>query len=155
MDKVRLAEMDTRMGPAAIQRPLTDVLGLTNAAINYYELDPGDSFAFGYHTHENQEEVFYVQAGTVTFRTADGPVEVSAGELIRFGPGEYQRGVNEGEDRVRALAIGAPRDAGETEILRECETCGGETPQELELADDRSAVLARCIECGSVTGRFE
>lgn len=155
MKRVRLADMDNRMGPAAVQRPLTDVLGLADVAINYYELGPGDSFAFGFHAHENQEEVFYIQAGTVTFRTTDGPVEVGAGELVRFGPGEYQRGINEGEDRVEAIAIGAPQDAGATEILRSCPTCETETPQDVELADDQSAVITRCTECDTVTGSFD
>ncbi|MFB6104008.1 MAG: cupin domain-containing protein [Halobacteriaceae archaeon] len=155
MQRVRLDEMDDRMGPAAVQRPLTDVLGLADVAINYYELAPGDSFAYGFHAHADQEEIFYIQEGTVTFRTAEDPIEVSAGELVRFGPGEYQRGINDGEDRVLALAIGAPQDSGATEILRACETCDGETPHAIELADDRSAVLARCLECDTVTGRFD
>ncbi|MFB6136316.1 MAG: cupin domain-containing protein [Halobacteriaceae archaeon] len=155
MRKARLDELDDRMGPAAVQLPLTDALGMAKSALNYYELAPGDSFAYGFHAHENQEEVFYVQAGTVTFRTVEGPVEVAAGELVRFGPGEYQRGVNEGDERVVALAFGAPRDAGETDVLRHCESCGEETSQDLELAADRDAVLARCVECGEVTGRYE
>lgn len=154
MKRVSLADQDSRMGPAAVSHPLTDRLALSDVAINYYELGPGDSFAYGYHTHEDQEEVFYIQEGTVTFRTADGDVSVGAGELIRFGPGEYQRGVNRSDERVVALALGAPQDAGATEILRECEQCESETPQELELTDEKDAVLARCEECGTVTGRF-
>jgi uncharacterized cupin superfamily protein len=154
MKRVTLAEETSRMGPAAVTNPLTDALGLADVALNYYELEPGDSFAYGFHAHAEQEEVFYVQEGTVTFRTADGDVSVEAGELVRFGPGEYQRGTNRGDERVVALAIGAPQDAGATEILRTCEDCGTETSQELELTDEQDAVLARCEECGSVTGRF-
>lgn len=154
MRKVQLADLDSRMGPADVIRPLTDALGATDVALNYYELDPGESFAYGFHAHENQEEVFYVQEGTVTFRTLDGDVTADAGELVRFSPGEYQRGTNEGDERVAALALGAPQDAGETEILRECEECGGETPQSLSLADDKSAVVVTCEECGSETGRY-
>ncbi|WP_232686946.1 cupin domain-containing protein [Halobacterium zhouii] len=155
MHRVRLADLETRMGPADRSLPLSDALGAANVALNHYELAPGDSFAYGFHAHENQEEVFYVQEGTVTFRTLDGDVEVSAGELVRFGPGEFQRGVNESEERVRALAIGAPQDPGDTEILRACEECGEETPHDLELADDQSAVLAVCAECGTTTGTFD
>lgn len=154
MRKLRLDDLDTRMGPADVIRPLTDALGATDLALNYYELAPGESFAYGYHAHENQEEVFYVQDGTVTFRTADGPVAVGAGEVVRFGPGEFQRGVNEGDERVVALALGAPQDSGETVVLRHCETCDEETPQEFDLADDKSAVLTACAECGEETGRF-
>jgi uncharacterized cupin superfamily protein len=155
MRKVRLDDLDSRMGPAARSLPLTDALGASDAALNFYELEPGDSFAYGFHAHAEQEEIFHVLEGTVTFRTLDGDVEVSAGELARFGPGEFQRGVNRGDEWVRALAVGAPQDAGPTEILRECSECGEETPQELELADDRSEVRAVCEECGAVTGRFE
>lgn len=154
MKRVDLSEQTNRMGPAAVSHPLTDALGLADVAVNYYELAPGDSFAYGYHTHADQEEVFYIQTGTVTFRTTDGDVVVGSGELIRFGPGEYQRGVNHGDERVVALAIGAPQDAGATEILRDCPECEGETPQELELTDEQDSVLARCAECESVTGRF-
>ena len=155
MRKVRLDDLESRMGPASVARPLTDALGTTGVALNYFELDPGESFAYGFHAHENQEEVFYVQEGTVTFRTAAEPVTVGAGELVRFGPGEYQRGRNRGDERVVALALGAPRDAGETEVLRRCEVCEEETPQELALADDRDAVVARCTICDEPTGRFE
>ena len=155
MRKRSLDEMDDRMGPADTIRPLTDALGLADLALNYYELDPGDSFAYGFHAHAEQEEVFYVTAGTVTFETTEGSVAVGPDELVRFGPGEYQRGVNDGTERVVALAIGAPQDAGETEILRECEDCSGRTAHDVRLADDQSAVLAVCAECDAVTGRFD
>jgi uncharacterized cupin superfamily protein len=155
MRKRSLDEMDDRMGPADTIRPLTDALGLADLALNHYELDPGDSFAYGFHAHAEQEEVFHVQSGTVTFETTEGNVEVGPGELIRFGPGEYQRGVNEGGERVRALAIGAPQESGETEILRQCPDCGGRTPHDVTLADDHEAVLAVCAECGAESGRFD
>ncbi len=168
MRKVRLDDLDSRMGPADRNVPLTDALGAADAALNYYELDEGDSFAYGLHSHENQEEVFHVLEGTVTFETLDvqqspddgaavdaDETEVSAGELVRFGPGEFQRGVNRGAERVRALAIGAPQDAGDTEVLRECEDCGETTTQKIELADDHSEIRAVCEACGAVTGRFD
>lgn len=154
MKRVDLTEQTNRMGPASVSHPLTDALGLANVAVNYYELEPGDSFAYGYHAHEDQEEVFYVESGAVTFRTANGDIDVGPDELVRFAPGEYQRGVNRGDERVVALALGAPQDAGATEIIRDCDVCDGEMPQELELTDDQDAILARCTECGEVTGRF-
>lgn len=154
MRKVRLAELSSRMGPADVSYPLADALGTADVSLNYYELDEGDSTAFGYHAHAEQEEVFYVQEGTVTFRTADGPVHVESGSLVRFGPGEYQRAVNEGAERAVVLAVGAPREAGKTEIYRYCENCGEETTQTIELADDRESIVARCENCGNETGRF-
>lgn len=155
MRRVSLDSLDDRLGAAEVARPLTDALSLQNAAINYFELETGDSFAYGYHAHERQEEIFYVESGTATFRTENGDVRVGPRECISFAPGEYQRGVNEDAERVRALAIGAPKEAGDTEIRRSCPECGAETVQELSLTDDRSAAIATCERCGSVTGRFE
>lgn len=153
MRKLDLTAMESRMGPADVSRPLTDALGATDVAINYYELAPGDSMAYGYHVHSEQEEIFYPLAGTVTFETDEGTVVVEPGEVIRFGPGEFQQSHNRGEERATVLAIGAPKDAGETEILSECPDCHEQTPQTLAMADDRSAIVVTCGECGTETAR--
>ncbi|MFB6070688.1 MAG: cupin domain-containing protein [Halanaeroarchaeum sp.] len=155
MRRVTLDDLESRMGPADVAYALTESLQAADVAINYYELAPGDSFSYGLHAHADQEEVFYVQSGTVTFHLADGEMVVQAGDLVRFPPGEYQRGVNEGDERVVALAIGAPQDPGETDVRRTCPECGTRTSQSLELADDRSEIRTVCEDCGTVTGRFD
>ena len=154
MEKVRIDDVEGRPGPAAVARPLTDALGASDVALNYYELAPGESFAYGYHRHERQEELFVVQRGTVTFETESGDVPVEGGEVVRFAPGEFQRGVNEGDERVVALALGAPQVRGDTEIRRQCDDCGERTRHTVERADD-GGTLARCLDCDAVTGRFE
>ena len=154
METIRIDAIEPRLDSATLQRPLTGALGAEHLALNYYELAPGDSFAYGYHAHADQEEVFVVEAGRVTFETADGDVEVGAGEAIRFAPGEYQRGTNRGAERVVALAIGAPRVSGETEILVRCETCGDRTPNTIEVVDGGEAKVTRCLECGAETARY-
>ncbi|MEF8791740.1 MAG: cupin domain-containing protein [Haloarculaceae archaeon] len=154
MRKARIEEVDSWMGPASVKRPLSRALGAEDVAINYYELEPGESFAFGYHRHEGQEEVFYVQTGEATFETDDGEVTVGAGEAVRFAPGEWQQGWNRGEEPVRALALGAPQESGETTILRECPECGERTEQEVGRAEDADALVTRCLDCGAETGRF-
>lgn len=35
----------------------------------------------------------------VTFETEDGEIVGTAGEVIRFAPGEYQQGINTGDER--------------------------------------------------------
>lgn len=155
MDKTRINDIDGRTDSATVKRPLTDAINATNVALNYYELAPGDSFAYGYHMHENQEELFVIQEGRVTFETEDGEIVVDAGEVIRFAPGEYQQGINRDDERVVALAIGAPQKTGNSEILRECETCGERTPNTVERAGDGHAKITRCLECGNETGRFD
>jgi uncharacterized cupin superfamily protein len=155
MEHVDVDDVDDRMGPADVKRDVSRALGATDMALNYYELAPGDAFGFGYHRHSDQEEVFYVVQGTVTFETEDGTVTADAGEAVRFAPGEWQLGTNEGDERVVALALGAPQDMGETTMLRECPDCEGQTENEIQMADDRSALVTICGECGAETGRFD
>lgn len=165
MEKVAIEEQNDWMGPATVKRPLGEALGTEDVAINYYELEPGESFAFGYHAHERQEEVFYVLEGEATFETgephtdpgaAGGTVRVIAGpgELVRFAPGEWQQGYNDGDERVVAVAIGAPADAGDTTILRKCRECGERTEQKIEPSKEKDALLTVCVHCGKVTGQF-
>lgn len=115
--------------------------------MNYYELESGESFSGGLHTHTDQEEIFYVVEGTATFQTEDDVHEVGPNEVVRFAPGEYQEGRNEGEERVRAMAIGAPQDMGETRALFPCSECGAEY-HETEVDDD--GVTLTCPDCENV-----
>ncbi|QAU11546.1 cupin domain-containing protein [Halorubrum sp. BOL3-1] len=161
MKRVSVDDVENSVQPAATMRPLTDALGLTDVAVNYYELEPGDSFAFAYHSHEVQEEAFYVVSGVATFETEDGPVEVGENEVVRFGRDEFQRGWNRGDEPVRALAIGAPLEYGTQAKLRYCPACDTETESELRAVPDgdgdengRDAVVAECVECGAETGRW-
>lgn len=154
MKKIHVEEVENSIQPAAVMRPLTDRLGLTDVALNYYELESGDSFAFAYHNHEIQEEAFYILTGTATFETEDGPVEVEAGEVIRFDRGEFQRGWNRGDERVTALALGAPLDYGDQQTLRHCPDCDEQTDNRLEGGEDGESVVAICKECGTKTGTW-
>ena len=154
MRKCSVDAVDRVPSAASVRRPIADALGAENVAINYYELAPGDSFAFGYHYHEAQEELFYVLSGTATFETEDGDVEVAAGEVVRFAPGEFQQGWNRGEEPVRALALGAPKETVGGEVRRECPACDERTRHRFETEDGGRPRLTICIECGAETGRY-
>ena len=54
---------------------------------NFVEVDPGN-YAYGYHYHESNEEVFYFISGTGVVRTIDGEITVKAGDVIGFPTGE-------------------------------------------------------------------
>ena len=153
MERVSLNEVDRWMSPAQSKRSLSNALGAEHLAVNHYILEPGESFGFGYHRHADQEELFYVLEGTATFETEEGDVTVSAEEAIRFAPGEWQRGRNETDERVVALALGAPADTGETDILRMCPDCGERQLVRIEPTADRDALVAICEECGAETVR--
>lgn len=154
MEKVDIEELDSWMGPATVKRPVGKALGAENVAINYYELAPGDSFAFGYHAHGNQEETFHILEGTATFETDDGEIEVGSGEVIHFDAGDFQRGWNRSDERVKALAIGAPPEGGELTLLCDCEDCGERTDHVIERAEGGDALVTVCEECGAETARY-
>lgn len=156
MNKVSIEDIDTppSNSPADVLRPLSQALDTDDLAINYYKLAPGESFGYEYHRHHDQEEVFYIQAGTPTFETEDGDVDVEAGEVIRFAPGEFQLGTNQTDNRVKALALGAPRDSEEIEYLRNCTQCGERTIQAPEITENQEALVIRCSDCGTETDRI-
>ncbi|AHW60897.1 Cupin domain-containing protein [Draconibacterium orientale] len=54
---------------------------------NFVEVEPGN-YAYGYHYHEANEEVFYFISGTGVVRTIDGEIDVKAGDVIGFPTGE-------------------------------------------------------------------
>lgn len=155
MKRISIEDIEPVADSATIKRPITNVLEAANVAINYYELGPGDSFAYGYHKHEGQEEIFIIQSGTVTFETENRELEVGEGEIIRFAPGEYQQGKNRGDDRVEAIALGAPQETGESEILRYCENCDKRTSQTVTWNEDGEEKQIYCDECGMITGRYD
>lgn len=155
MEHITIDAVENSVQPAAVMRQLTGPLDCDDLAINYYELRPGDSFAFAYHRHEIQEEVFVILDGTATWETDEGDVEVAAGEAIRIPPGEFQRGWNYGDQRVRALALGAPLEYGDQPKYADCPDCGSRTRQSLGRPDDDpEAVVTTCEECGTETGRW-
>jgi uncharacterized cupin superfamily protein len=159
MEKVTIDDVDIQVNPMqvhSVRRPVSQALGTTDFAMNYFELEPGESFSGGIHTHFDQEEVFYVEEGTATFEKADEAggdrehVEVDAGELIRFEPGEYQTGVNEGDETVVGWALGAPKsrhDWEQIESLIHCRDCGEETGHSVTL-NDQGQFDITCKECG-------
>lgn len=146
MDRVSIDSLENHGLAADVQKSLSDPLSLSDAAMNYFEVDPGNSISGGMHTHTNQEEIFYVVEGTATFETPEETVEVGANEAIRFAPGEYQEGRNEGDERVRVLAIGAPAEPGETRVRLPCRECGAD----YHVSERREGGFTlSCPDCGN------
>ncbi len=158
MQHVRIDTVPNAVQPAAVMRQLTGPLDCEEMALNYYELRPGDSFAFAYHSHEIQEEVFIVLEGTATWETEDGTTTVAAGEAIRIPPGEFQRGWNRSDERVRALALGAPLEYGDQPKYVECPECDDRTRNRIERVPEAeespTPVRTVCEDCDTETGRW-
>jgi uncharacterized cupin superfamily protein len=147
MEKVTTEEVETGDRPGTTVRGLSEELGTTDLAINHYRLDPGEAFSGGMHTHMDQEEVFYVVAGEATFETPDGEVSVGEGEAVRFAPGDYQRGRNEGDEPVEALALGAPKGSTDVRVPQPCPECG--ESDSLRAVPAEEGFAFECPECGA------
>ena len=166
MEKVAVDDVDpSDLNPAL--RPLTDALGATDLAFNRYDLDPCGMVSGGYHTHHDQEEVFYVVSGTVTFETGEPrsgsreavDLALGEGEAIRFAPGEFHHAYNATDDPAVVLAIGAPAYSGEVESVRECTDCGEvfnhRRPSVLGSEDGGGRIPpVECPRCGGETRRI-
>ena len=147
MEHVSVDDLQNHPRAASVTKGLTAPLGLSDMALNYYELEPGDSFSGGVHTHTNQEEAFYILEGTATFETLDDEFEVRQGEAVRFAPGEYQEGRNESDDRVRGLALGAPQESGEVRVPLPCRECGEADYHVSHVHEE--GITMECPECGN------
>ena len=155
------------MGINSHRKPLSRAIEEMGFAMVYFELEPGESFSGGLHTHHDQEELFYVIEGTATFRTKDQPGaepethDVGPGEVIHFEKdGPYQTGGNEGHERVVAVALGVskPRHGWEnTKVLFDCSNCDAETVHDMEVDDPQDERMPEaeetalsCRNCGTV-----
>lgn len=149
MEKVDIGDVDPAfIGDSDVdRRGLTDELNASDLAINYYRLEPGQSFSGGMHAHLDQEEVFYVVDGTATFETPAGTAEVGPDEAIRFAPGDYQTGTNETDEDVVALALGAPQDSTDIRVPTACRECGDS--DSLRFLMDADGEHLECPECGN------
>lgn len=155
MRKISIDEEESADDSDIARRTLSEPLGTTDIAINYYRLAPGEGLPGGLHTHVDQEEVFVVVDGEATFQTypplRDGPREgdeltVWGGEAIRFAPGEFQSGRNGSDEELVVLAMGAPRDNEDVRVPLNCRDCGhGEL--RFEVTDD--GPLFVCPGCGA------
>jgi uncharacterized cupin superfamily protein len=151
MEKVDIDDVEQAAlsGPVD-RRDVGRALGATDVAVMYYELDPGEKFSGGYHTHLDQEELFLVLEGAAEFKTEQGTVTVTAGEAIRFAPGEFQTGYNhrDSEEPLRGLALGAPAGMDETVSIFQCPDCGEEGEHDVALDETGGTVTTTCRNCG-------
>lgn len=149
MEKVRIDEVENFRSAASVRRRLCDALGAEGVALNHYELEPGESLSGALHTHLDQEELFYAVSGAVTFETGDGETPVEEGAVVRFAPGEYQRGDNRTAERAVVLAIGAPKDRDLDAVRVACAGCGARATSELDVREEGTVYSFTCAECGA------
>ncbi|AHG03220.1 cupin [Halobacterium sp. DL1] len=157
MEKVTVDDVENRPNPLGVhgvRLPVSQALDTEDVALVVYELEPGEQFSGGLHTHHDQEEIFYVLSGTATFEvgTEREEVTVDGGEVIRFPPGEFQSGHNHSDEPVRALVVGAPGARHEWDALESmapCADCGEETSHAVRPPNDEGVMQLVCNECGA------
>jgi mannose-6-phosphate isomerase-like protein (cupin superfamily) len=96
-------------------RRISEPAGLSSMAVNRYHADPGEQLPLAYHTHDKQEELFFVAEGTLFVETPEETYEVPVGCFFGVDPGSPQRAFNpaEADDPVTVVAVGAPPVAGD------------------------------------------
>ncbi len=65
----------------------TDAEVLGKCTASFIEVEPGN-YAFGYHYHEVNEEIFCIISGEGAIRTPKGEIAVKAGDAVSFPTGE-------------------------------------------------------------------
>lgn len=126
------------------RRGLSDPLGTTDVALNQYRLAPEQRLSTGLHAHADQEEVFVVVDGELTFETETNDVVVRDGEAVRFAPGEFQSGKNAADVDAVVFAIGAPRETTDVRVPKECPECGHD---DMRVVAGGEADNLRCPNC--------
>jgi uncharacterized cupin superfamily protein len=93
---------------------LTAGLGLDQMRANIFRFRPGDKME--YHSHRQQEELFYVLEGSGELVIDGERHPVSAGTLVRLDPAPRRQIVNGSEGELIWLAVGAPPVDNEWEV---------------------------------------
>ena len=165
MDRTTLDDVESVphfMGVNSHRKALAQELEGMDFAATYFELDPGEAFSGGLHTHTDQEELFVVLEGEATWETRPDPgaetetFAVGEGGAVHFeADGVFQQGRNESGAVVRGFAIGVPgarHSWAGVRSLVDCPDCGRETVFAFEDHDERQPdpadLTAACTECG-------
>jgi uncharacterized cupin superfamily protein len=103
--------------PALEARFAADELGTGETGVSFQRLAPGERMPFGHH-HGEQEEVYVVVEGAGRARLDDEVVDVRRWDALRVSP-EVTRAFEAGDDGLTWLAIGAPRNMADAEVVPE------------------------------------
>ena len=81
------ANISERNGNSFAVKPVVSGSDIDTCEVAFVEVPVGN-YAFGYHYHDQSEEVFYVLSGTGKLRCIDGEKDVKAGDMLCFPTGE-------------------------------------------------------------------
>ena len=75
------AQVQTQSDNQFSVKPVIDDIAKCSA--NFVEIEPG-KYAYGYHYHEENEEIFYIISGEAMIKTEKGDIHLNAGDIICF-----------------------------------------------------------------------
>ncbi len=87
-------------------------LDVRSFGINVVEIPPGEQIPHHDENDRDQEEVFYVLAGSPTLVIDGVQHAVRAGTFARIDPNHLRTGNNPGEESASVLIVSAPRTSG-------------------------------------------
>jgi quercetin dioxygenase-like cupin family protein len=87
-------------------------LNLQAFGLNGVDIAPGEQIPEHDETDRDQEEVFYVVAGTVTFVIDGEDHPAGAGTFVRLDPEHSRTARNDGGEPASVLIASAPRSSG-------------------------------------------
>lgn len=105
------ADIDPTAEYPCDRRSIADATDFSILSAAFYELAPGEQLPRTYHSHDQREEVFYVQEGRLHVETPETEYEVEAGSVFVVRPGNPHLAFNpdEATETVTVLGVGAPR----------------------------------------------
>jgi len=152
--RVAVDGLPNRPNPSRVKREVDEAVGATAFGFNVYEADPGEQLPWGYHSHPDHEELFYVVAGVLVVETPEEEYRVGAGEAFFVPPDHPNRARAVGDEPARVVAVGAPKADDRAVIAEQCPACGADTDREYETVEEGSVYVLRCVDCGTETDRF-
>ena len=107
-DVVDVVELEGE-GPAGIVRKARRALGARAFGLNYFVFPPNEEGREHDHADSDQEEVYFVVAGSGRMRIDGEEIELGPGRLVRVDPAATRLPIA-GDEGLEYLAVGAPRD---------------------------------------------
>ena len=98
-------------GPGGMVRKVRRALRARAFGFNYFTLPPDTEGREHDHAHDNQEEVYFVVAGSGRMRLGDEEVELRPGRFVRVDPAQRRQPVA-GPDGLEFVTFGAPLGGG-------------------------------------------
>lgn len=110
-EQANLSDIPVNEDKPATRHEVSKTLGIDGYNLNVAIIEPSERMPqSGLHSHEAQEEFFYVMQGRCRVELESDAVDLDSDDMILFHPGTAQMIHNPFETPVKLMAIGYPAD---------------------------------------------